>query len=127
MFERVKNLRDQFVSATDKEKEKITIELDKLQDENADAFAEAMIECMKETNKNLSNFIMREQLNDILPYISISAIAKNYFGKSKEWFYQKMNGNIVNGKPAKFTEEEIKNLNFALQDISKKIGSVRVS
>ena len=127
MFERVKNLRDQFVSATDKEKEKITIELDKLQDENADAFAEAMIECMKETNKNFSDFIMREQLNDILPYISISAIAKNYFGKSKEWFYQKMNGNIVNGKPAKFTEEEIKNLNFALQDISKKIGSVRVS
>ena len=127
MFERVKNLRDQFVSATDKEKEKITIELDKLQDENADAFAEAMIECMKETNKNLSDFLMREHLNDILPYISISAIAKNYFGKSKEWFYQKMNGNIVNGKPAKFTEEEIKNLNFALQDISKKIGSVRVS
>ena len=38
-----------------------------------------------------------------------------------------MNGNIINGKPAKFTEEEIKNLNFALQDISKKIGSVRVS
>ena len=127
MFERVKNLRDQLVSATDKEKEKITIELDKLQDENADAFAEAMIECMKETNKNLSDFLMREQLNDILPYISVSAIAKNYFGKSKEWFYQKMNGNIVNGKPAKFTEEEIKNLNFALQDISKKIGSVRVS
>ena len=127
MFERVKNLRDQFVIATDEEKEKIKIELDKLQDEDADAFAEAMVECMKETNRNLSNFLMREQLNDILPYISISAIAKNYFGKSKEWFYQKMNGNIVNGKPAKFTEEEIKNLNFALQDISKKIGSVRVS
>ncbi len=127
MFERVKNLRDQFVIATDEEKEKIKIELDKLQDEDADAFAEAMVECMKETNRNLSNFLMREQLNDILPYISVSAIAKNYFGKSKEWFYQKMNGNIINGKPAKFTEEEIKNLNFALQDISKKIGSVRVS
>ncbi len=127
MFERVKNLRDQFVIATDEEKEKIKIELDKLQDEDADAFAEAMVECMKETNRNLSNFLMREQLNDILPYISVSAIAKNYFGKSKEWFYQKMNGNIVNGKPAKFTEEEIKNLNFALQDISKKIGSIRVS
>ena len=127
MFERVKNLRDQFVIATDEEKEKIKIELDKLQDEDADAFAEAMVECMKETNRNLSNFLMREQLNDILPYISVSAIAKNYFGKSKEWCYQKMTGNIINGKPAKFTEEEIKNLNFALQDISKKIGSVRVS
>ena len=46
MFERVKNLRDQFVIATDEEKEKIKIELDKLQDEDADAFAEAMVECM---------------------------------------------------------------------------------
>ena len=55
MFERVKNLRDQFVIATDEEKEKIKIELDKLQDEDADAFAEAMVECMKETNRNLSN------------------------------------------------------------------------
>ena len=82
MFERVKNLRDQFVIATDEEKEKIKIELDKLQDEDADAFAEAMVECMKETNRNLSNFLMREQLTDILPYISVSAIAKNYFGKS---------------------------------------------
>ncbi len=127
MFEKVKNLRNQFRNATEEEKEKIQLELDKLQDEDADAFAEAMLACMKDTNKELSDFIMREQLNEILPYISISAIAKNYFGKSKEWFYQKMNGNIVNGKPAKFTAEEIQKLNFALQDLSKKLGSVRIS
>lgn len=127
MFEKVKNLRNQFRNATEEEKEKIQLELDKLQDEDADAFAEAMLACMKDTNKELSDFIMREQLNEILPYISISAIAKNYFGKSKEWFYQKMNGNIVNGKPAKFTAEEIQKLNFALQDLSEKLGSVRIS
>lgn len=127
MFEKVKNLRNQFRNATEEEKEKIQLELDKLQDEDADAFSEAMLACMKDTNKELSDFIMREQLNEILPYISISAIAKNYFGKSKEWFYQKMNGNIVNGKPAKFTAEEIQKLNFALQDLSKKLGSVRIS
>jgi len=37
--------------------------------------------------------------------------------------YQKINGCSVNGKPAKFTPEEISTLNFALQDISKDIGS----
>ena len=126
MFEKVKKLRNQFRTATEEEKEKIQIELDKLQNEDTDAFAEAMVLCMKDTNKELSNLIMRQQLDEILPYISISAIAKNYFGKSKEWFYQKMNGNIVNGKPAQFTDEEVKTLNHALQDLSKKIGSLRV-
>ena len=126
MFEKVKNLRDQFRTATEEEKERIQIELDKLQNEDADAFAEAMVLCMKDTNRELSTLIMRQQLDEILPYISISAVAKNYFGKSKEWFYQKMNGNTVNGKTAKFSDEEIRVLNNALQDLSKKIGSVRV-
>lgn len=126
MFEKVKNLRDQFRTATEEEKKRIQIELDKLQNEDADAFAEAMVLCMKDTNRELSKMIMRQQLDEILPYISISAIAKNYFGKSKEWFYQKMNGNTVNGKTAQFSDEEIRVLNNALQDLSKKIGSVRV-
>ena len=126
MFEKVKNLRDQFRTATEEEKKRIQIELDKLQNEDADAFAEAMVLCMKDTNRELSKMIMRQQLDEILPYISISAIAKNYFGKSKEWFYQKMNGNTVNGKSAQFSDEEVRVLNNALQDLSKKIGSVRV-
>ena len=126
MFEKVKRLRDQFRTATEEEKKRIQIELDKLQNEDADAFAEAMVLCMKDTNRELSKMIMRQQLDEILPYISISAIAKNYFGKSKEWFYQKMNGNTVNGKTAQFSDEEIRVLNNALQDLSKKIGSVRV-
>lgn len=127
MFEKVKNLRDKFRTASEEEKEIIQQELDKLQNEDANAFAEAMILCMKDTNRELSKIIVREQLEEILPYISISTIAKNYFGRSKEWFYQKMNGNIVNGKPAQFNEEEIKIINTALQDLSKKIGSVIIS
>lgn len=126
MFERVKALRNQFRTATDKEREEIQKKLDELQNEDADAFADAMLLCMKETNRELSKIIVRDQLEEILPYISISAIAKKYFGKSKEWFYQKMNSNIVNGKPAQFSEEEIRTLNTAMQDLSKKIGSIRV-
>ncbi len=104
----------------------IDTETQALQEEDLEAWQDAMLKCMKETNKELSNILVREQLNEILPYISISTIAKNYFGKSKAWFYQRMNGNIVNGKPAQFTAEEIEKLNFALQDLSKKLSSIKV-
>lgn len=58
---------------------------------------------------------------------SLSYIAKNYFGKSKQWLNNKINGCIVNGKPSKFTEDEKKRLNHALNDLSKKLGSIRIS
>ena len=34
--------------------------------------------------------------------------------------YQRLNGNLVNGKPARFTPDELQTFNNALQDISKK-------
>ena len=81
-----------------------------------------------------SNFEnMKEELNllktkakllEIEDVISYSYIAKNYFNKSNEWLYQKIRGYNINGKTAKFSKEELNILNFALQDISKKIGSV---
>lgn len=70
---------------------------------------------------------VKETLEPILPMINIGYIAKIYFGKTPQWFYQRLNENIVNGKPAQFTKEEIQNLNFALQDLSKKLDSVRVA
>ncbi|GHT55534.1 hypothetical protein AGMMS49982_21540 [Bacteroidia bacterium] len=69
---------------------------------------------------------VREKLAPVLPIISISYISKNFFGKSTSWFYQRLNGNIVHGKQAKFTNDEIKKLDFALHDISRKIGSVAI-
>ncbi|MGN6491757.1 MAG: DUF5053 domain-containing protein [Agriterribacter sp.] len=67
------------------------------------------------------------QLKEVSKIVSISYIASKYFGQKKEWLYQRINGNIVNGKPATFTEAQKKQLNAALKDISKKIGSVTVS
>ena len=46
---------------------------------------------------------------------------------TKEWLYQRINGNVVNGKPAQFTEEEKKTLNFALKDIADKLTKISVS
>ena len=45
-------------------------------------------------------------LNGVDNYLSLSQIAQDYFGKSRSWLYQRINGAIVNGKPAQFTPEQ---------------------
>lgn len=62
------------------------------------------------------------ELGDVANAISLSYIAKAYFGKSKNWLYQRLNGNKVNGKPAQFTEEERKRFAEALLDLSRRIN-----
>ena len=79
---------------------------------------------LKQFNNELS---IREQLKDVSRIVSMSYIAETYFNKKKHWLYQRINGNVVNGKPASFKTEEIHKLNKAFKDISKKIGSVSVS
>lgn len=84
--------------------------------------------------KDLSNEIeeftkeiaIRAKLAELSKIVPLSYIAKNYFGKSRYWINQKATGQIVNGKMAKFTPDEIKTLNFALSDIIKKIGSLTI-
>jgi hypothetical protein len=66
---------------------------------------------------------VKMQLSSVSQIISLSYVAKNYFHKTRYWLYQKLNGTTVNGKPARFTPDELATLNFALQDIGKKIGS----
>ena len=88
-------------------------------------FVNKMIkESMEEGERSLDEIRLRYHLILNKEIIPVSYIAKNYFKKSKEWMYQRINGNLVNGKPVKFSESEIKIFNFALQDISKKIGSI---
>lgn len=56
-------------------------------------------------------------LNGVEDYLSFSQIAQDYFGKSRSWLYQRINGAIVNGKPAQFTQEERQQLSKALLDL----------
>ena len=67
---------------------------------------------------------IRQQLGDVPDILSMSYIAKNYFGKSRTWLYQRINGNNVNGKPAYFTRSERKQLQDALHDIGKKLSAI---
>jgi len=75
--------------------------------------------CIKEAE-------IRLQLLDVKEIVSLSYISKNYFKKTRSWLHQKINGNIKNGKPCAFSNDELVTLNFALQDISKKIGSIAI-
>ena len=70
---------------------------------------------------------IKMQLMEVTEIVSLSYIAKKYFNKTRTWLYQKVNGNKVNGKAAVFTQEEISTLNFAIQDISKKLSSTVIS
>ncbi|MEA4904882.1 MAG: DUF5053 domain-containing protein [Petrimonas sp.] len=65
---------------------------------------------------------VRDLLVDILPIVSVSHLSKIYFGKSASWFYQRMNGNLVHGKPAKFTPDELITLRRAFDELSEKFS-----
>ena len=70
-----------------------------------------------------AEMIARHRLGNVPEAISFSYIAKTYFGKSRGWLMQKVNGNVVNGKQAAFTDEERKQFRAALQDISKQLSA----
>lgn len=65
---------------------------------------------------------VRGLLGDLGNVLSLSYIAQHYFQKDRSWFAQRINGNIVNGKPSAFTESELEILKFALTDIKNKLS-----
>ena len=84
-------------------------------------------ERMREEEKDIQKTLtIRQQLEPILPYISVSSLAKDYFGKSTSWFYQRLNGNIVHGKTAAFTDKELNILKDALKDVASKLNKVTI-
>lgn len=69
---------------------------------------------------------VREQISEVVDLIPISYIAKNYFGKSRAWLYQRINGYKVRGQVYTLNEKELEIFNRALKDIGNKIGSLSV-
>lgn len=64
---------------------------------------------------------LRKVIERVYDAVSWSYIAKTYFGKSRSWLNQRLNGFMVNGKEAQFTQEELNRLRTALFDLSKNI------
>ena len=118
----IQQLKEAFRGATSKkELEEIDKQMSQLAESNISQFAESMLDSIRETNREIEDILLREKLNDVLPFISVSNLVKTYFKKTPQWFYQRLNGNTVNGKPAKFSKEEMSTLANALTDISEKL------
>ncbi len=64
---------------------------------------------------------IRKALDDIMVEVSWGHISQDYFGKSRSWFSQKLNGYDGNMKDNDFTEAEIEILKGALVDLSNRI------
>lgn len=111
------NIRAYFEDITEKRKPATTLSGDELE-EGMNQFIDGLDKVLAEG----SEMIARARLGDVPEAISFSYIAKKYFGKSRGWLMQKVNGNMVNGKQASFTEEERKQFRSALKDISKQLS-----
>ena len=111
-FEDVTEGRKPSVKLTAEELEKGVIEFD---------------EGMRKVIEEADEMIFRAKLGDLPDALSLSYIAKKYFGKSRGWLMQKVNGNRVNGKIAVFTDEERLVFRRALQDLSEKMSAVAMT
>lgn len=65
---------------------------------------------------------VKGMLGDLSDVLSLSYIAQHYFQKDRSWLAQRINGNIVNGKPCAFTDDELSMLKLALNDIKNKLS-----
>ncbi len=121
--EKMDALKSRYVNAKNEcEREAVRAEIRKACDENAEMVAKIATEQIEETISEAKAEIVRKQMEEIIPMTSLAYIAKTYFKKSRQWLYQRINGTIVNGKPAQFTTEEIAQLNFALRDMGRKLS-----
>lgn len=123
--EKMDELKRRF--ANEKERDAVREEIKRLCDEDLQSVCEIAKLQMEETHEKIDDYIVRKQIEDILPGISIAYIAKKYFNKSRGWLHQRISGSIVNGVPAKFTPEEKEKFNQALHDMGKRLMSTSIS
>ena len=112
------------LAQTEEEKETIRQEMMKLQEENPEEYQSALEGLIQETAKECETLRMADKLGEMTKIVSMSYIAKHYFGKTRSWIAHKLNGNSINGKKSDFTDAEVQTLKFALRDISEKLGSL---
>lgn len=121
-FERFKKLR------TDEERkafeQEVQTRYEQMTDDEKARCREACQSGLKATAEACDDFarraeetLLRDKLGELPEAVSFSYIARKYFGKSRNWLYQRLNGYTVNGKKARFTEGELRTFRHALDDI----------
>ena len=78
---------------------------------------------VRDNLEELDSTIIRSKLGDVPQAVSLSYIATQC-GKSKSWLSQRLNGNKVNGKEARFTQSEVKAFQDALHALGQRLLSI---
>ena len=58
---------------------------------------------------------------EVLEHINCAYVARRFFNRTRAWFIQRLNNNMVNGKPVSFTDAELRTLRSALRTLSNEI------
>ena len=123
----VKEIMDGYFAATSAA-EKFEIETKLMNDfENLSSEEKELVRIMflddfdDRAKKSLEKIDISVKMLQVSQYVSLSYIADRFFGKSRQWLNNRLKGNLVNGKPASFTRDEIKKLSAALVQISDEI------
>lgn len=99
--------------------------------EDADMIADFLINGYKELSEEaeeLNTYIsLKQQIAPYTEIIPLAYIAKKYFGKSTSWLSQRINGSKVRGRVYTLNKKDIETFNYALKDISEKLGSLSIS
>lgn len=71
----------------------------------------------------VADYTLHQRMGSLTDVINLAYIAEHYFGKSRQWLYQRLKGQIVNGKPAAFKPQEEETFKAALNDIGLRIAA----
>ena len=66
-------------------------------------------------------------MDTVLKIVPVSYIAKNFFGKSRSWLHNKLNGNLSNGKPASLSLNEMRVFQNALEQLSREMNEAALT
>lgn len=72
--------------------------------------------------RTITKMTMKQTLQDILLDISWAHLSMRYFGRSRSWLHQKLDGRNSNGGDGDFSEQEREQLRAALKDLSRRIS-----
>lgn len=64
-----------------------------------------------------------DNIKDVLPYLKWGNISKDYFGFSRGWIYQRLNGYDGNGEPSDFTDSQKETLRNSLRDLADRLNA----
>jgi len=76
---------------------------------------------IREGKEALQELKLKIELERVSEFVSMSYIARKFFGKSRQWLNNRIKGNVVNGKPAVFTSDELNQFSNALVNLSNEI------